>query len=438
MTRTKGNALKAYDYLSDLQQTVGARLPGSQGEAKAIAWLQQQCKAIGLTPENERFVYQADSWLTRIRSAGLAYSMVVLTLLSARLNPWLILAGVLVSFVVFGQLWRLLERGTARAVGQNILAGITRPWSEIVAQPAQRVVFLCAHYDTAPSVPAWRRSLGRYNDFAAGFAFLGVLILVAYSLVAGSLSVITATARLAESLRFIWQSFGAWLVLALGLPGAVIVMLSLLTYRSGGKLSENPGADDNGSGVAVVLELANKLKQHSTTGVDLAVAFWAAEETGLWGSEAFVEKYQHRLDREKTLIINVDTVGRGQCLMAVSGEGVLRRRAVDGSVLLQWEQACQQVGTSTIREWLTPLAGSSDHAAWLNSGFNRALSVGRGNLVPIAPPIRLLNRLLGIPTGATQTDISHVHSPSDSLTNIRPECLDETTDGIRTFLDLQV
>ena len=437
MTHPKSFALKAYDYLSSLQQAVGARLPGSRGEAKAISWLQQQCQVIGLTPETERFVYQADTWSARMRSVGLAYSMVALTLLSVRLSPWLILAGVLLTFVVFGPGWRRLERGSAKATGHNILAGVTRPWSEIVAQPAQRMVFLCAHYDTAPSAPVWRRNLGRYNDFAAGLAFLGVLVLVAYCLVYGGLSVIPVTASLAASVRVLWQSLGAWLVLTLGFPGAAIVTLSFITHRSSSELPENPGADDNGSGVAVVLALASTLLQQPKPGMDLAVAFWAAEETGLWGSEAFVDKYHEHLDPQQTLIINVDTVGRGHCLMAVSGEGVLRRRAVDASVLLQWEQACRTVGACTIREWLTPLSGSSDHAAWLNAGFKRALSIGRGNLVPIALPLRLLNRLLGVPAGAQQTDISHVHSPSDNLPNILPGCLDETTRVIHTFLSLQ-
>jgi hypothetical protein len=388
-------------------------------------------------PETESFAYQADTWSARLRSAGPAYSMVALTLLSLRLHPWLVLAGLVAAFVGFGPVWRLLERGTAKAVGKNILAGVTRPWSEIAAQPAQRLIFLCAHYDTAPSSPSWRRRLGRYNDFAAGFAFLGVLALAAYCLVSGSLSIDPMLADLAAGMRALWQSIGAWLVLALGLPGAAIVTLSLLTHRPNHALPENPGADDNGSGIAVVLELAGMLQKHSPPGFDVAVAFWAVEETGLWGSEAFVEKYREHLYPEQTLIINVDTVGRGECLMAVSGEGVLRRHAVDGSVLLQWAQACRQVGACTIREWLTPLAGSSDHAAWLNAGFNRALSVGRGNLVPIALPIRLLNGLLGIPTGAKQTDISHVHSPNDSLAHIRTECLDETTRALGAFLALQ-
>ena len=123
--------------------------------------------------------------------------------------------------------------------------------------------------------------------------------------------------------------------------------------------------------------------------------------------------------------------------MAVSGEGVLRRRPVNEALLQNWDQACRNVGAHTIREWLTPLSGSSDHAAWLNAGFNQALSIGRGNVVQIALPVRLLNQILAVPAGAQQTDVSHIHSPNDSLAQIRPESLDETCRAIQAFVSLQ-
>ena len=429
--------MNAYEYLVDLQNSIGARLPGSQGETLAVAWLQDHCRALGLSPATESFAYQSDLSSARLRSVGLAYSIVVLTLLSRTLNPWLIVVGVGVTFVVFGPLWRRWERRAGRSEGHNVLAGVSRPWAEIVNRPAANIVFLCAHYDTAPSEPAWRRRLGNFDDLPAGFAFLGVIGLVTYSLAYGALLAFPATAALAESVRAFWQTVGVWLVLAAGLPGTALVTLAVLTRRSPAGSLDNPGADDNGSGVAVVLELASALRDGLATDVDVVAAFWAAEEAGLWGSEAFVEQHCRHLNPQTTLIVNVDTVGRGQCLMAVSGEGVLRRRAVDEALLQKWELACQNVGAATIREWLTPLAGSSDHAAWLNAGFSRALSVGRGNLVPISLPVHLLNRILVLPTGTQQTDIRHVHSPDDRLENIRPESLDETRRAIAKFLALQ-
>jgi hypothetical protein len=274
----------------------------------------------------------------------------------------------------------------------------------------------------------------------AGLAFLGVVALVLFCLTYGLLlalgSVVGWASAWASGLTGFWRSLGVWLVLAAGLPATLVVLLTAITYQPPEKRPVNPGADDNGSGVAVVLSLIEELAQTGPQGWDVVAAFWGAEENGLWGSDAFVEVHRTKLDPGNTLIVNVDTVGRGSCLMAVSGEGILRRRAVDNALLEGWEQACRRLGTCTIREWLTPLSGSSDHAAWLNAGFRRALSIGRGNLVPIAPPVRLLNRLLAVPAGAQQTDVSHIHSPGDDLAHIRPECLDETGNAIRAFLSL--
>ncbi|MCC6189065.1 MAG: M28 family peptidase [Anaerolineales bacterium] len=427
-------SLNAYSFLTDLQTSVGARLTGTPAEAKAVAWLENHCRMLGVEPETETFQYQPELLMHRVRSLGLVYSIVVLTVLSLTLNTWSILLGIALAFVVFGLLWRRLARSAAKSEGRNMFAGVTRPWHEIVKRPPARVVILCAHYDTAPSAPAWRRRLGQLNDAAAGLAFLGVLGLTLFCIVYGILLAIPGLRGLATTILVLWRSAGFWLVLAAGLPGTVIVTLAALTYRPAQAMPENPGADDNGSGVAVVLSLTNDLKQRPPADTDVVVALWGVEEGGVWGSEAFVDRHKNQFDPANTIVLNVDGVGRGTHLVAVSGQGVLRRRAVDSTLLQKWEEACRSIGASTIREWLTPLTGSSDHAAWLDAGFHRALSIGRGDLVPIALPLRILNRLLGLPTGAQQANLSHIHSSDDSLQNIRPESLEETRKAILVLL----
>jgi energy-coupling factor transporter transmembrane protein EcfT len=429
-----GFDLNAYTFLADLQTSVGARLSNSPGEAKAVTWVENQCRSLGLVPETETFKYQTEAWIHRARSLGLVYSIVLMTILSLTVNPWLILLGITLAFVVFGLLWRRLASSTATSEGRNVLAGVSRPWREIVEAHPTKVVILCAHYDTAPSAPAWRRRLGRWNDAAAGLAFLGVLGLAVYSIVYGVLLALPGMAVWATTLHTLWRSVGFWLVLALGLPGTVIVTLAALTHRPAHAMPENPGADDNGSGVALVLSLAEELKQKPPTTTDVVIAFWGAEEGGIWGSDAFVERHRSRFDPVNTTVINVDGVGRGTHLVAVSGQGVLRRRMVDETLLQKWEEACQAVGACTIREWITPLTGSSDQAAWLDAGFHCTLSIGRGNPVPIALPLRILNRLLGLPTGVQQADLSHIHSPDDSLQNIHPESLEETRRAVLAVL----
>jgi hypothetical protein len=440
MELEQGGATHAYQYLADLQQEAGARLAGSAGEARARAWLCSRLERLGLEPIVEEFRYRGDDRLASLKSLFLALGVVALTLLSLRANPWVILLGMVGVFVTHSLVFKALERRTAETVGANILAGVTRPWLRITSESSPKVIFLCAHYDTAPSAPAWRLRIRGTQDAMAGLAFLGVLALALYCLVQGLLIAFAGSfgwaAVWATGLLTIWRSTGVWIVLAAGLPATIVVFLTVATYEPPSQRPENPGADDNGSGVAVVLSLVEALKRERPAGWDIAAAFWGAEESGLWGSDAFVGKYGKHLSSANTIVVNVDTVGRGQSLMAVAGEGVVRRRAVDADLLQKWEQACRQVGAGTIREWLTPLAGSSDHAAWLNAGFAKALSVGRGDLVPIAAPIRVLNHLLVLPTGPKQTGLAHIHSPQDDLAGIRQESLEETSRALLQLMSL--
>ncbi|MBL0211591.1 MAG: M20/M25/M40 family metallo-hydrolase [Holophagaceae bacterium] len=76
--------------------------------------------------------------------------------------------------------------------------------------------------------------------------------------------------------------------------------------REGGKL--RPGADDNASGTAAILEIARLLKD-SKPKRSILVLSVSGEEIGLWGSQAFVEAPPVPLSRIKA-DINVDMVGR--------------------------------------------------------------------------------------------------------------------------------
>jgi hypothetical protein len=74
-----------------------------------------------------------------------------------------------------------------------------------------------------------------------------------------------------------------------------------------GKL--HPGADDNASGVAVMLELAKALAAQEKPQRTIVFVAFAGEESGLLGSKHYVEHPAFPL--EKTIgVINVDTVGR--------------------------------------------------------------------------------------------------------------------------------
>lgn len=86
-----------------------------------------------------------------------------------------------------------------------------------------------------------------------------------------------------------------------------------LGYGEEGSLSEvagqiHNGADDNASGVAAMLGLANKFKNANLKSNVLFIAF-TGEEKGLWGSNYFV-KNNTLSNSEMNFMVNMDMVGR--------------------------------------------------------------------------------------------------------------------------------
>jgi hypothetical protein len=70
------------------------------------------------------------------------------------------------------------------------------------------------------------------------------------------------------------------------------------------------GADDNASGVAALLELAEALsKLPQKPKRTILFAFWDGEEKGLWGSKYWVDHPTVPLDRVR-LAVNIDMIGR--------------------------------------------------------------------------------------------------------------------------------
>jgi Zn-dependent M28 family amino/carboxypeptidase len=69
-----------------------------------------------------------------------------------------------------------------------------------------------------------------------------------------------------------------------------------------------PGADDNASGVAAILEIA-RISAMNHSGVNMVFVAFGAEERGLLGAKAYVNAPSVLLSRV-TLMINLDMVGR--------------------------------------------------------------------------------------------------------------------------------
>jgi hypothetical protein len=112
--------------------------------------------------------------------------------------------------------------------------------------------------------------------------------------------------------------------LYVGLSAGSILILSimLLNVVQIGFSRPSPGANDNGSGFLVLLELARRFAADKPRRNTLHLLASGAEEAGFFGVKAFMKSHAE-LDRESTLFINLESIGGGE-LHWVTSEGCLQ------------------------------------------------------------------------------------------------------------------
>jgi Peptidase family M28 len=90
-----------------------------------------------------------------------------------------------------------------------------------------------------------------------------------------------------------------------------------------------PGANDNLSGVAVLVALAELLRERPIPGLRVLLVSCGAEETLQDGIRAFLARHRHELDPARTRFVNLDTVGSPH-LVLLEAEGPVRMEEYAG------------------------------------------------------------------------------------------------------------
>lgn len=155
-------------------------------------------------------------------------------------------------------------------------------------------------------------------------------------------------------------------------PESIIYVTSHLDSVMGA-----PGATDNASAVAAVLELAKQYKDVDTGGVEIHFVAFGGEEAGLLGSAAFVSQIP---EEDKAIVINfnmdmLSSTGTfyGEELNAVSLDIAGGKSAtfnIAAALIITGSEDMQFIeGTENLR-WFK--YGSSDHQSFQDSGIDAA------------------------------------------------------------------
>jgi Zn-dependent M28 family amino/carboxypeptidase len=101
------------------------------------------------------------------------------------------------------------------------------------------------------------------------------------------------------------------------------------------------GANDNLSGVAALVALAELLREHPLEGLRVLLVSCGAEETLQDGVRAFLARHRDELAPERTLFVNLDTVGSPH-LTSLEGEGPVWMEDYAGRWLREAVAACAE------------------------------------------------------------------------------------------------
>ena len=285
-------------HVQHLAGVLGARGPNTENERSAAQYIQHRFEEHHSRVAVEEFSSPA-TFYPLLASYYAEFTVVAVV---ATWVPGLALVYGLVVFALYiAEItgYRVVSRLLPEFSSQNVFA--RHPGAR-----ARRTVVVTAHYDTgkdtplsAPGSAPWLRNVH--------YVLIVCMLIVLFSSLAQNL-------ELFEDGPMRPDYVARW-------TGALVLLtaagwLALLELAS----DQRPGANDNASGVAVLLDLNEQLSHAPLPHCDVWLVATGSKEGWLNGIRHFIT--HHRLDHEYTYFINIERVGAGQ-LHYVTAEGML-------------------------------------------------------------------------------------------------------------------
>lgn len=185
--------------------------------------------------------------------------------------------------------------------------------------------------------------------------------------------------------------------------GLVLSLGSMAAMADIGRRPAVPGANDNLSGVAVLITLARRFAERPPTGLRIMLVSTGAEEALQQGIRGFRHRHFPDLVPAHTHFINFDCVGSGR-LVLLEGEGPIRMRDYDAGFKHLTERCAARLGIELVRDLRS--RNSTDGVVPLRGGYPTVtmVSVDERKLMP------------------------HYHLNSDTLDHVDLRCVTDAAD----------
>ena len=286
----------AIDPMKEIEDLVAfeGRWPGTDAERRAALHLEGRLNALGREAEVEPTSIHPNYPVTHAVHALMGIVGSVLSVYQPVVGAALVLLATVSAFGDLSASFYIVRRLTGRRASQNVT-------STEGGGDKRGVVILTAHYDAARTGSVFsRRAIERRATFGKLIRRgLGPFEPFFWSLFLILLCTIVRLVGIDGTLFTVVQ-FIPTVVLIASIPLLVDIALSDVV----------PGANDNASGVATVLRLAERYGGRLEN-FDVWVVFPGAEEALLLGMREWLRAHKGELDQERTVFLNVDMAGTG-------------------------------------------------------------------------------------------------------------------------------
>ncbi|NLW60287.1 MAG: Zn-dependent exopeptidase M28 [Firmicutes bacterium] len=296
---------QAYRHVLQLAETIGPRGSCTEAERKAAHYIKTELGRSKLNLMEEQFkAVSSFSWVFGL--IDLLFIVAAL-IFPSRPKPGFFLAlFAFIAFILESSTFPFLSRLLPKKSSQNVIAHIPAR-----SKPIRKVI-ITAHYDSS------RSALNFSPKLVKGFrrSYLLLVGAMASEVFLYALAVFTSL-----SPRLLWF---------LSLPCVLYILVTFLTLLHRELAGEyTPGANDNASGVAVLLEVAKILTRFPLITTEVTLVATGAEESGTNGALAYLRRHRPSKD---TYVINLDNLGIGH-LTVVTAEGILGAKAASPELL---------------------------------------------------------------------------------------------------------
>ncbi|MFA7461253.1 MAG: M28 family peptidase [Trueperaceae bacterium] len=294
-------------HVKHLAVGIGPRGSTTDAEREAADYVAGVLERAGLQTTIEPFVSTVSGWRPFAVAALVALAATVVFVLAGRslaaVLGVIMLAATLSVFLEMYFRPNLLRPFIGKGRSQNVLAKVPAAKGTAPAAGAaapQRVV-LVAHIDTHRT-PWVFTSPGRLAFFKS-MTTLGVAAFVLCALLFLAFAVTGA-----EWLRYV----------ALALTPVHLIVLGLTLQPDTTPFTA--GANDNATGVGVLLNLGERLAKEPLANTEVWLLASGCEEVGSVGAQAFLKRHRHELEGAQAISIdNVGGAGAGVCYTSVEG-----------------------------------------------------------------------------------------------------------------------